>query len=172
MGDIHIHLKKQHLIVIISMALILGIILVTNAYNSPYGNPAVMGHSADELHVDFGGTTQNIQQVFNSITDDSGNIDYANTAENANNVEWNNVNNKPDVATQTWVNNQDYATEDYVDSNSADSNCKVCLQLKKHDGTVYTTCDNDPTDSSFSSWMWIGDGSSWVRHMRVRVICS
>ncbi|MFW6282603.1 MAG: hypothetical protein ACOC1P_00925 [Minisyncoccales bacterium] len=117
MGDIYIQLKKQHLIILGCIISIFGIVLITNAYGGGYGNPQIMGHSADEIDVDFGGNTESVQNVFNSIdTNSDGVIDDAEYANSAGAVDWNNVNNKPDVATKSWVEDKDYATEDYVDS--------------------------------------------------------
>lgn len=81
---IEVNIDKRYFIIIISLIGILGVVLITNAYNpsGTGGNPIVMGHSADELDVEFGGSIQKLQQVFNQFdSNNDGIIDRANRAD-------------------------------------------------------------------------------------------
>ena len=123
---IEVNIDKRYFIILISFIAILGVVLITNAYNpsATGGNPEVMGHSADELDIEFEGSVQKLQQVFNNL-DSNGdgvidNTEFANNAEyseSTGNVEWNNVNNKPSVI----ENSDELATKDYVDNNAGGS---------------------------------------------------
>lgn len=75
---IEVNIDKKYFVIILSLITIIGVVLVTNAFNPSMsgGNPAVMGHSADELYINFSGNLENIQQVFNQIdTNNDGIID-------------------------------------------------------------------------------------------------
>lgn len=67
MGDIHIHLKKQHLVILISLISLFGIVLVTNAYGNVYENPEIMGHSLGELDFSQGQANSNFDLGGNSL---------------------------------------------------------------------------------------------------------
>ena len=107
--NINISIEKKHLVFFSCLIALFGIVLITNAYNPNAlgGNPQIMGHSADELDVEFGDSIQKLQQIFNNLdsngdgiidnTEFATNAEYSNTAGNAESIEWNNINNKPYV---------------------------------------------------------------------------
>lgn len=144
---IEVNIDKRYFLILVSLVSIIGIVLITNAYNpsGTGGNPESMGHSADELDVEFGDSVQKLQQVFNNLDSNNDGIidetEFANNAEyseNTGNIEWNNVNNKPGVI----ENSDEIATKDYVDENGGGTlsinNCK--WSGIRHYSVSYKTC--------------------------------
>src|SRR6056297_1109625 len=90
---IEVNIDKRYFIVIVSLILTFGILLVTNAYNPVFNNPpseAVnLGHSADEIVVQFNGDEKTIQDVIDIL--DSNSDGVIDNSETTYVIEWDNV---------------------------------------------------------------------------------
>lgn len=59
---VNFNLKKEYVYGIIGLLVLATGFLIVNAYNSPYNDPSIMGHSADELNLSGA-----VERVYNKV---------------------------------------------------------------------------------------------------------